>query len=294
MLVARRELPKSGTTIDRLLRDQQLVKMLPGVHRWAEVEETFELRVAATRKWQPDAIFVGSTAARLSWWPELPDPTVRVAMKNKRSSTSWLRPTLQPVPEGLVAENGDGMRLASPECSALQLASADEESAIFEALRRGLTLAHLNEALGLFPKRLRGNPMRTLRLAESRNEPWSPLERDAHVLLRAAGLTGWKANHRIEVGEKVYFADIAFPEEGILVELDGWTFHSLADRVSDNNRQNDLVAAGWRVIRFSYETLDLLVGFIQRMLAGGTSGVAALGVRPNVVGEPDPDPWHIA
>ncbi|TRY18312.1 DUF559 domain-containing protein [Tessaracoccus rhinocerotis] len=292
-LVVRRELPRSGGTIDRLLRDERLVRMLPGVHRWSDIEETFELRVAATRKWDPDAIFVGSTAARLSWWSELSDPLVRVSSRSKRKATAWLRPTAQPVPDELVAENADGLRLASPECSALQLAGAGHRDAVFEALRRGLSLAHLNEALACFPKRLRGNPLRALRMAESMDEPWSPLERDAHVLLRAAKVTGWEANHRIEVGDRVYFADIAFPEARLIVELDGWTFHSIADRVSDNDRQNDLVTAGWTVVRFSFETLDSMVGLVQRVLAADwTAAPLALGVMS--AARDDTGDWHIA
>lgn len=47
--------------------------------------------------------------------------------------------------------------------------------------------------------------------------------------------------------------DIGFPFERLAVEVDGFAHHGkfLADFKRDRERQNELVIAGWRVLRFS-------------------------------------------
>lgn len=47
--------------------------------------------------------------------------------------------------------------------------------------------------------------------------------------------------------------DIAFVEEKVAVEVDGWTFHGKhkSAHAKDRQRQNLLVLNGWRVLRFT-------------------------------------------
>ncbi|MGI8814055.1 MAG: endonuclease domain-containing protein [Pseudonocardia sp.] len=48
-----------------------------------------------------------------------------------------------------------------------------------------------------------------------------------------------------------YRVDFAFPVARLVVEVDGWAWHSDAARFrSDRARQNALVLAGWAVLRF--------------------------------------------
>jgi very-short-patch-repair endonuclease len=55
----------------------------------------------------------------------------------------------------------------------------------------------------------------------------------------------------------VYYIDIGFPEKMLAVEIDGREFHSsAADFERDRWRQNDLVNAGWRVLRFTAQMLE--------------------------------------
>ena len=54
-----------------------------------------------------------------------------------------------------------------------------------------------------------------------------------------------------------YFVDIGFPEINLAVEIDGREFHTAAaDFENDRWRQNDLVNAGWRVLRFTARMLE--------------------------------------
>ena len=97
------------------------------------------------------------------------------------------------------------------------------------------------------------------------------------ALLREAGITGWRANHLVRIGGRRYFIDVAFPRALLAIEVDGLAHHS--DRLAfqrDRRRQNDLVAAGWTILRFTWDDLvhrphDVIariVAALERVVAG--------------------------
>lgn len=97
-------------------------------------------------------------------------------------------------------------------------------------------------------------------------------ERTLHRLLRRAKVSGWVPNYRLMVAGRTYFVDVAFPAARLAVEIDGLAYHSDAERFQgDRHRQNDLVGAGWTVLRFTWWDLetrpDYIVGRIASMLA---------------------------
>jgi very-short-patch-repair endonuclease len=72
-------------------------------------------------------------------------------------------------------------------------------------------------------------------------------------ILRAAGIDGWRANHPVTVGGRRYVIDFAFPGSMVAIEVDGFAHHSDVTRFQrDRQRQNDLVRAGWTVLRFTW------------------------------------------
>jgi very-short-patch-repair endonuclease len=90
-------------------------------------------------------------------------------------------------------------------------------------------------------------------LVDSREKPWSAAERLSHRLLRGAHIRGWIANHHVVVSGHEYFIDIAFRGVRLAIEIDG-RLHEDDPEVFENDRrrQNGLVVAGWRVLRFTY------------------------------------------
>jgi very-short-patch-repair endonuclease len=76
-------------------------------------------------------------------------------------------------------------------------------------------------------------------------------------LARAAGLPDPCVNHRVNVGGKRRYLDLAWPDAKVAVEFDGFVPHSTR-RVFDDDRarQNDLVADGWTVFRITKSMLD--------------------------------------
>jgi len=65
--------------------------------------------------------------------------------------------------------------------------------------------------------------------------------------------------------------DIVFEILKLVVEVDGWAFHTTPDRFHrDRERQNRLVAAGWTVLRFTWRDLverpEYVLATIRTML----------------------------
>jgi very-short-patch-repair endonuclease len=77
-------------------------------------------------------------------------------------------------------------------------------------------------------------------------------ERRLLRLLRQAGIVGWQINHPIVVGSATYYGDLVLLDHRLVLEVDGWAYHSDVDRFRhDRRRQNALVASGWTVLRFT-------------------------------------------
>lgn len=63
-----------------------------------------------------------------------------------------------------------------------------------------------------------------------------------------------QGQRRVEVGGRRFYLDRCWPEAGLVVELDGKAHHtSPEDRRKDLERDRLLAAAGWVVLRFTYE-----------------------------------------
>jgi len=97
-------------------------------------------------------------------------------------------------------------------------------------------------------------------------------ERRTAALMASAGLTGWRQNVWVATPSASYRLDFAFERERVAVEFDGFAFHGKADRfAADRIRDDDLAAAGWRVVHVTWRALhatpDDVVRRIKRALA---------------------------
>lgn len=130
--------------------------------------------------------------------------------------------------------------------------AAVHDAAIMDtALRNRVGLADLQRA-HLRNRNRAGAKAAGRLLAAATGGARSEAERLALHLLRSAGITGWHANFAFGP----YIIDIAFPEQRVAVEIDGWAFHTDHRTFqSDRVRQNRLTLHGWQVLRFTW--LDL-------------------------------------
>lgn len=85
-------------------------------------------------------------------------------------------------------------------------------------------------------------------------------DKDPQAILYAAVHSRWpqaQAEYPPNIQGRKFRIDIAFVEEALAIELDGWQWHAkyLEDFKRDRRRQNLLVIHGWRVLRFTAEDI---------------------------------------
>lgn len=245
--------------------------MLPGVYAAAPRADEFGIRLRAAQLWEPNAVVFGRAAAKLTFWPSLAVSRIDLAVGTRKGDHRSLLLVRRTIPADLIVEVR-GIRCTSPALTALDLCTTLGGNAIDTVLRtRAATLAQLHEALVLTPARA-GNRDRRALLLDSRDEPWSEAERETHRLLRAAGITGWETNYPLEMHSGRYWIDVAFPALKLAIEIDGREFHNTPEAFeSDRWRQNDVVLAGWRVLRFTANMVrdhpQIVRATIERALA---------------------------
>jgi very-short-patch-repair endonuclease len=133
--------------------------------------------------------------------------------------------------------------------------------------RRWITGRDLERRLENFPGRPGNTQLRRLS-SMVRDGAAAESERHLHRLLRRAGIGGWQPNYAVWVdGELVAVVDVALPAAGIAIEVDGMAYHVDVDRFRrDRSRQNDLVALGWTVLRFTWADLTEHPGYVIAMI----------------------------
>lgn len=271
-VILRREHPELQDALSWHVRRGELTALLPGVYTTPEAALDPLVLVAGLARGWPETVFTRGTAARLSYWPELQLRVVSATSRTHRAPRRGLIWERRVIPPELIRTHC-GLNVTTPALTALDLSDLDHTEPLDVALRkRVVTPATLREALELTPHR-RGNADRWAVLIDSRSEPWSYPERLGHRLLRQNKITGWTANFPFrEPSGNLYYIDIAFERAKLAVEIDG-RIHATDLQLfeSDRWRQNSLVNAHWRVLRFTYAMMsnhpEVFVRTIQDALA---------------------------
>jgi hypothetical protein len=139
----------------------------------------------------------------------------------------------------------------------------------------GLAIEQLDEVLGDLAKRGRNGVRLVRSIVVKRMDDPIPVESANEQrfldLIEAAGLPA--PERQLELGDDLPIGrvDFGYRELGLLFEIDGRAFHtSLSDREADRERDNRLMAAGWRVLRITDEELwqrpDQVVAIVRRAL----------------------------
>jgi hypothetical protein len=116
-----------------------------------------------------------------------------------------------------------------------------------EVLRRGS--AGLRPAPGRHPRKI--HAVLALRLPGYDPGESNLQMRFARVLV-AHGCPEPQTEYRVRIGGKRYRIDLAYPDAMVAIEIDGWEWHHTRSAFDhDRARANDLVAAGWTVLRFT-------------------------------------------
>ena len=267
-VLVRRAHRRLANRLDDELRRGRLVAIHPGVYCARGTEHRLEIRLLAAALWAgPDAVLTRHAAAWLTFRPKQRVPFITVATPTiNKATTTAVRFERRVIPPELIWRRGP-IAMTCPSLTAVDLADDWSGGAIIDdALRTGYgSLAGMWHAFELTPNRS-GNAMRRRLLTQSRHLPWSEIEREAHRLLDAAGISGWVTNAPL-LG---FFVDVLFEKQMLVVELDGWEIHGTrAAFEDDRRRRNELELAGYRVLNFTWRQLvDDPEWFIDCVLRG--------------------------
>lgn len=266
-LVRASDHPALRASLYRKAAEGSLQVVLPGVFAVAGPMNRL-LWLQAVCLAYPTGVLHADTAAGV--WLGEPAPVTRVAVATHLAAPPGVIFTRRRVPGEFVVR-WRGLRLAAVAYAVVELAARDEGKAIMAALRkRLLTTEDLVPAVSA----LAGSPGQRERRRAVRaaiRNPWSYAEMLLQRLLLEAGIEGWVANTSIRVAGRRYSLDILFEGHRLIIEFDGYEFHSQQPQfTTDRERQNALVVAGYRVLRFTWEHLterpDYVVATVRAAL----------------------------
>ncbi|MGU3292005.1 endonuclease domain-containing protein [Williamsia sp. M5A3_1d] len=168
------------------------------------------------------------------------------------------------------------LAVAALPLAVLEAASNEGALAVLDqALLRGrVSMKQLHDAHARYPGR-RGAASTRRILAAAASGARSEAERILVALLRRSDIRGWRANR--ERGG--HLVDLVFDAARVVVEVDGMAFHTDAETFQrDRRRQNELINAGWAVLRFTWTDVTTRPGYvvatIRRALERGRSDVS--------------------
>jgi very-short-patch-repair endonuclease len=205
------------------------------------------------------AVLSHETAARLHGIEfHLDDGTERVSVpraRHGRGAAGWV---VHRADVGIAeTEARDGLRCTDLLRTLTDLARVlDHQRAVValdSALRLGLV--HVSELAPM--GRCWGRGAARVRAAHAALDPLSGsvLETLLRLALADSGLTSPKTQYRVtDHGHEVARVDFCWPEQRLIVEADGFAYHSGRDDYRrDRQRMNELERLGWRVLRFTWE-----------------------------------------
>jgi very-short-patch-repair endonuclease len=80
------------------------------------------------------------------------------------------------------------------------------------------------------------------------------LEFRFHIGPARHGLPAYRYQHEVRMGPKTYYIDFAYPEVLLAIEVDGYQQRAAKEFLAyDNYRANQLVLAGWTILRFTWD-----------------------------------------
>jgi len=246
----------SAATVQRRAREGSWRRLHPAVYLLAGHRFTDEARVLAAWLWAGEGAAVSGPAA--AYWHGMLDRAPR--------------PVEVTVPQGRSPRCPDGVRvrrrdlaaadvvgqrdlwLTAAPLTALETAVALPDGSVFldRALQRHVRFPAVYRAYCRNMGR-RGSSAAGRLLVAAADRADSAAERLLVRLLRDAGIGGWVLGHPFGP----WRIDLAFPEQKVAVEVDGWAWHVDAQRfANDRRKQNALVRAGWDQLRFTWHDLD--------------------------------------
>jgi len=199
--------------------------------------------------------------------PTLPiDVTTSTDHGRKHRHITTHRMLLAPL-DALVRDN---LRVTTPSRTIVDLAATLEGRALRDTVERAQDLRRfdpddIRDTLARAPRRPGTRRLHDLIavMAPDKDNARSHLERLFLALTRRARLPKPATNHEIAGRSR----DFAWPDQRLVVETDGYRYHSSRQaKRRDNRRDRQLTALGWRPVRFTYEEIAFEPGEVAQEL----------------------------
>jgi very-short-patch-repair endonuclease len=148
-----------------------------------------------------------------------------------------------------------------------------------DQLRAGMNLRALQRCIGRLPPAPGRRPSVIHSLLGARLPGYDPGDSDLETKvlswLTGAGLSPPRQQFRVRINGKTYKLDLAYADEFVGMETDGWDRHRSRTAFDyDRERANDLAVAGWLLLRFtSHSTREDVVNQV-------TAARGRFGQRP--------------
>lgn len=234
----------------KVLRGKAWRRVGSCLYRWAALPEDTLQFLQAWHRRLPDAVFTGVTSAWLYRLDADPMHPVEIAV---------------PPSSGVRSRPGLIVHRAALDVVLVRGLPAATLTRTFADLRRRLPRV---EVLALGDEALRKRLGRFDELAEPAE---SPMETRLRWLLLEAGLPRPQVQAKLSFGR----ADLYYPDARLVIEYDGGNHR---DRlIEDDRRQNLLIGAGYRVLRFTAaDRPDVITAQVRQALrVSGTAPPAA-------------------
>lgn len=254
----------SARSIDWRLKSGEWIRLLPRTYRLGIVAPSWRQQVIGTWLWAGNGAAISHrSAAVLLRLAGAREGDVELSIPSQRPSPE---PRIllykRTIPAQDLARVGC-LTVTRPTRTLVDLASVIEEDAlewaIDDAIRRGLTsVSKLDGCLSALGTKGKHGPAVVRQLLQSRDPHSAPSESLLEVkAIRVIKAAGFPAPHRqfpIKDGRVRRRLDLAYVVERIVIECDGFEFHSgkIAFQ-NDRDRQNFLTSSGWRVLRFTWD-----------------------------------------
>jgi very-short-patch-repair endonuclease len=280
--IDRTQLAGSGLSQDEirgLIQRRHLRAVLPGVMAHRSTPSSVAQREWAAVLWSGGVLSHWSAARRWELPVSRPDrPHVTVADRRFRGRVPGVRVHRVPLP-GRDRITVQGLDLTSRPRTIIDVLRLERYGVARDLRDRALQQGWIEgntllRAVVDHPGRTGNVQLRRLH-DETVAGAQAESERILHRILRGAGLGGWQPQFRVTVSGRCYVLDVAFPDARLAIEVDGRLAHGpWSDRFDDDRtRQNDLIRAGWRVLRFTWTHLQdpayVLSQIVQLLAAWG-------------------------
>ena len=264
-LVTRQQLialGRSARQIDHALTSGHLIRSFAGVYRIGGSVTDDHVDLAAGLLATSGVASHRSSAkllALLERAPSRPDITVGES-RSKSKMGLILHRSADLKPSDVIRV--DGLRCTNATRTLIDLGAVAGADAVESALERALylrltTLDRLQRRLDEVARRGRPGAGMLRRLLEMRSPSLAPTESELELLiwqiLRRHHVRLPERQVKVTVGGRRFILDMAYVAEKLFIEGDGFGVHGpLAAFESDRQRQNILVVAGWRPLRFTW------------------------------------------